>query len=188
MHVKDEARLVGFQDGPFSFEDTDCPLVGVLTRGGGYVEGVLADRVTVDGHDATDTVLNLLADSGFEQTAQALAFEGGTVAGFNVLDLDRLHEELGLPVLALTRDRPDPDAVREALQDHVDDPGERARRLTAHPVHAVEMDEGEVFMRHAGGDLDRLAELVRVNTVRGRMPEPLRIARLVARAIERGRS
>jgi endonuclease V-like protein UPF0215 family len=188
MHVKAEVRMLGFADGPFTFEDETCTLAGTMTRGGGYLESVLVDEITVDGHDATDTILALLADSGLPRTAQAIAFEGGTLAGFNVLDLDRLHGELGLPAIALTRDEPDPDAVREALRDHVDDPDERARLLEAHPMQAIDVNEGRAFMRHAGGDRDRLVELVRRQTVRGRMPEPVRIARLVARAVTRGRS
>lgn len=188
MHVKDQARLVGFNDGPFSFGDETCALAGVLTRGGGYVEGVLVDEVTVDGRDATETVRSLLADSGFPETAQAVAFEGGTVAGFNVLDLSSLHEALGLPILSLTTERPDPASVREALDDHVDDAARRRELLEAQPVEAIETSEGPLYMRHAGGDAERLAELVRVHMVRGRVPEPLRIARLVARAVARGRS
>jgi endonuclease V-like protein UPF0215 family len=188
MDVKDETRVLGFQDGPFSFGDETCQLAGVLARGGGYVEGVLVDEVTVDGRDATDTIVDLVAPTGFADTAQALAFEGGTVGGFNVLDLDRLHEALGLPVIALTREEPDPASVRAALERHVDDAEDRARLLQAHPVHAVELDEAPVYLRHAGGDTRRLAQLVRVHTVRGRVPEPLRIARLVARAVARGRS
>lgn len=188
IDVKDETRLVGFDDGPFSFEDDVCPLVGVMARGGGYVEGVLVDEVTVDGTDATDTVLALLEGTGFTETAHAVAFAGGTVAGFNVLDLDRLHEVLEVPVLAITRERPDAESVRDALHAHSEDPEHRIRLLEAHRLHAVHVNDEEVFMRHAGGDTRRLAELVRAHTVRGRMPEPLRIARLVARAVSRGRS
>lgn len=188
MHVKPESRLVGFDDGPFTFEDETCVLTGVMTRGSGYVEGVLTGEVTVDGTDATDTVLGLLEDTGFVETAQAVAFNGGTVAGFNVLDLGRLHDELGLPVVALTRDEPDPGAVREALDAHVQDPESRARLLEAQPVHEVDLQAGTCYVRHAGGETERVAELVRVQTVRGLEPEPLRIAHLVATAIEEGSS
>lgn len=188
MHVKRQARLVGFNDGPFSFGDARCPLAGVLTRGGGYVEGVLVDEVTVDGTDATDTVTSLLDGSGFPETAQAVAFEGGTVAGFNVLDLAALHEALELPVVALTRERPDPESVREALDSHVENAEARRELLEAQPVEAIDTSQGPLYMRHAGGSTERLAELVRVHVVRGRVPEPLRIARLVARAVARGRS
>lgn len=188
MDVKPEARLVGFDDGPFSFADDTCALAGVMTRGGGYVEGVLVGEVAVDGTDATERVLELLADTGYAETAHAIAFEGGTVAGFNVLDLDRIRDELGLPAIALTREEPDREAVRAALAEHVGDPERRLSLLEAHPVHAIDVDGARLHLRHAGGDREELAELVRVHTVRGRVPEPVRIARLVARATARGRS
>ncbi|PSG96326.1 hypothetical protein BRD56_11590 [Thermoplasmatales archaeon SW_10_69_26] len=188
MHVKDEVRLIGFDEGPFTFEDTTCPLAGVMTRGGGYLEAVLVDEITVDGTDVDDTVIELLADSSLLETAQAIAFQGGTLAGFNVLDLARLHQTLGLPVLALTEDEPDPPAVRQALRDTVRDPDRRIELLEAQPVHPVSLDEGTIHMRHVGGDHDQLAELVRAHTVRGLRPEPVRIAGLVARALARGSS
>lgn len=188
MDVKDEVRMLGFDDGPFTFEDETCVLAGVMTRGGGYVEGVLVGEVDVDGTDATDTVLELLDGTGFVETAQAVCFDGGTVGGFNVLDLERLHRELGLPVLALTRDRPDREAVREALEAHVDDPDRRARLLEAQPVREVELDEQTVYLRHAGGDPEELSRIVERHVVRGLVPEPVRIARLLARAVETGRS
>jgi endonuclease V-like protein UPF0215 family len=188
MDVKDQARLIGFDDGPFTFDDETAALAGVMTRGGRYVEAVFTDHVTVDGTDATRTLIDLIADSGFEETTQAVALNAGTLAGFNVVDLDALHEALDVPVLAVTREKPDPDAVRETLETHVDDPQSRLDLLEAQPVHTIDLDEGPCYVRHAGGDIDELAYLLRVHTVRGRTPEPIRIAHLVATAIAEGRS
>lgn len=186
--MKDQARLIGFDDGPFTFEDETTALAGVMTRGGGYVEAVLVGEVTVDGLDATDVVIGLLEGSGFLETAHALAFNGGVLGGFNVLDLDRLHERFDLPALAVTRERPDDGAVRDALETHFDDAEARLELLTRQPVHRVELGTGPAYVRHAGGELDDLEDLLRVHTVRGREVEPLRIAHLVATAIAEGRS
>lgn len=186
--MKAQSRLIGFDDGPFTFASESCVLAGVMTRGAGYVEGVLAGEVTVDGSDATQTVLDLLSGTGFGETAHAVAFDGGTVAGFNVLDLDRLHEALGVPVLALTRDRPDPGQVRDALEANVANPEERARLLEAHPIHEVSLGAGVVFVRHVGGRTEELGQLLDHQTVRGKTPEALRVAHLVATAIAEGSS
>lgn len=186
--MKDEARLVGFDDGPFDFDDDQVPLAGVMTRGGGYVEAVLVDRVAVDGTDATDVVLELLGGSGFAETAHAVAFNGGALGGFNVVDLDQIHEELGLPALAVMRERPDDAAVRAALDEHFDDADARYGRLTSQSVQQVDLGTGPAFVRHAGGSTEELEALLRTQTVRGRDPEPLRIAHLVATALVEGRS
>ena len=181
--MKSEARLIGFDDGPFTFDDESTPLVGVLCRGGGYVEGVVAGEVTVDGDDATDVVVSLLAETGFAATARAIVFDGGAVGGFNVIDLERVHRELGVPAVALVRDEPDHDAVRAALRKHFDDAAERERLLTAQPLVPVELGGQASFLRHVGGDAAELAELLAVHVVRGRTPEPLRIAHLIATAL-----
>lgn len=186
--TKPEARLVGFDDGPFTFEEDTTPLVGVMTRGGGYVEAVMAGQVTVDGTDATDTVIDLIGDAGLLETAQAVVFNGGAVGGFNVLDLATLHDALGVPVAAVIRDPPDHDAVEAALAGHFDDADDRLAKLTAQPLEPVDLGEGRVQVRRVGGSLEDLAGLLQANTIRGRRPEPLRIAHLVATAIAEGRS
>lgn len=184
--MKPTARVIGFDDGPFTFDQETVPLAGVMTRPSGYVEAVLVDEVTVDGRDATGTVVDRLRGSGLVQTAAAVAFDGGAVGGFNVIDLERVHDELGLPAVAVLRERPDEDAVREALEENVDQAGERFRVLTREPVERVQLGEGEAFVRHAGGSLEALEALLAEHTVRGRTPEPVRVAHLVATALVDG--
>ncbi len=186
--TKPQARLLGFDDGPFTFDDQTTPLVGVMTRGGGYVEAVMAGQVTVDGADATEAVIDLAGETGLLETVQGVVFNGGTVGGFNVLDLEAVHHALGLPVAAVIRDPPDHDAVEDALTQHFDDADDRLDLLTAQPLEPVALGEGTVHVRRVGGSLEALAGLLRVNTVQGRRPEPLRIAHLIATAIAEGRS
>lgn len=186
--MKPEARLIGFDDGPFTFDDDRVPIAGVMTRGGGYVEAVLVDEITVDGDDATDTVLALLEGSGFLETAHAVAFDGGALGGFNVVDLERVHEALGLPAIAVMRERPDPEAVQAALAEHFEDHEARYERLTRQPIQRVDLGTGPALVRHVGGQLEEIEALLAGQTVRGREPEPLRIAHLVATALKEGRS
>lgn len=186
--MKPQARLIGFDDGPFTFEDDEAVLAGVMTRGGGYVEAVLVDHVSVDGTDATATVEALLTGSGFLETAHAVAFNGGALGGFNVLDLDALHRALGVPVMAVMRTRPDDEAVREALKAHFDDAETRYQQLTQQEIAQVDLGTGPAYVRHAGGTLAELEALLKAQTVRGREPEPIRIAHLVATALAEGRS
>lgn len=184
--MKPTARLIGFDDGPFTFEDETAPLAGVMTRPGGYVEAAMLDEVTVDGEDATDTVLDLLEASGIVETAAAVAFDGGAVGGFNVVDLERVREALGVPALAVMREPPDEDAVREALAEHVDGAEERLAVLTREPVREVDVGEGVAYVRHAGGRFEDVEALLAEHTVRGRTPEPVRVAHLVATAAGEG--
>lgn len=186
--TKPGARLIGFDDGPFTFADDTTPLAGVMTRGGGYVEAVMAGQVTVDGTDATRTMAGLLQGAGLLETAQAVVVDGGAVGGFNVVDLEALHDRLGLPVAAVIRDLPDHGSVEAALAEHFEDAEERLALLTAQALERVDLGQGTVHVRRVGGSLEALAGLLRVHTVRGRRPEPLRIAHLVATAIAEGRS
>ncbi|ELZ29115.1 hypothetical protein C475_02824, partial [Halosimplex carlsbadense 2-9-1] len=48
----------------------------------------------------------------------------------------------------------------------------------------VELDDGTVYVRAAGLDADEAADVVRAFTPEGGRPEPLRVARLAARAAD----
>jgi len=50
--MKKEIRILGIDDMPFSFGDKKVDVVGVVMRGGIYLEGVLKTTIDVDGRDA----------------------------------------------------------------------------------------------------------------------------------------
>ena len=56
--IKQEIRVLGWDDGPFEQHHPDdnpatVPVIGVVCRGGSFIDGVLRTDVTVDGFDAT---------------------------------------------------------------------------------------------------------------------------------------
>ena len=57
--VKQQVRVLGIDDAPFSFGDRKVPIVGVVVRLPAYVEGVMMSEVTVDGDDADRCIIDL---------------------------------------------------------------------------------------------------------------------------------
>ena len=51
--MKRQIRLLGIDDSPFMFADKYTTIIGVVMRGGEYLEGVISGRISVDGIDAT---------------------------------------------------------------------------------------------------------------------------------------
>jgi endonuclease V-like protein UPF0215 family len=141
--------------------------------------------VTVDGTDATDRILGLLDRSPFLDGVRAVLLDGIAVGGFNLIDLDRLHGELERPVVTVTRHPPDFPAMRAAIRTYFPrDAAARWRLVRAHPLFRLPMPEGNPLQVGAVGcTRAEAAVLVRRTTVRGHLPEPLRLARLVARAL-----
>lgn len=186
--MKPEVRVLGVDDGPFTWQDAHADVVGVLMRAGSYVEAVLRTQVKVDGDDATMVLCNLVARSRYADAVQVLMLDGVTLGGFNVVDLDAVRDTLGIPVLTVTRDPPDLGAIEAALRKHFPDAERRLALLQKHPLLRVETAHNPLWVKALGISEQDARDLVRATTVRGALPEPLRLAHLIAAAYKNGES
>lgn len=183
--AKPHLRVIGLDDGPFLRSSRRAALVGVVFSTPNYVEGIVRTSVTIDGTDATDRILSLLGSSSFLDGVRAVILDGIAVGGFNLIDLDRLHDGLQRPIVTVTRRPPDFPAIRSALRKYFPrDASARWRLVRAHALFRVATPDGNPLRVSAVGctRADATA-IVRRTTVRGNLPEPLRLARLVARAL-----
>jgi endonuclease V-like protein UPF0215 family len=179
------SHIVGIDDAPFDREHRgDVPIVGAVFAGL-RLEGVLASRVRRDGVNATDRIVAMVGASRFARHLQLVMLQGIALAGFNVVDVRRLHAELGIPVLVVARRRPDRAAMRAALETRVRG-GARKWRLIE-KLGPMERCAG-VYVQRAGLTLDDAARAIAASTVQGNLPEPLRAAHLIAGGVATGES
>ncbi len=89
-------------------------VVGVVGRAG-TVEGVLSGRVTIDGDDSSATAISMFRKSRFREQIRAIALNGIAIAGLNVVDVKRIEKATHVPVLVLTRSRPNAGEFMRAL-------------------------------------------------------------------------
>lgn len=188
--VKPQIRVLGFDDGTFSFSSKlkheKTVLIGVVMKGSVEVVGVLARWITVDGRDVTDAMINSVNSSRFRDL-RVILLKGITYAGFNVVDLQRLHDETGLPVVVVVRKKPNILAMEDALRKHFPDAEERITLLRKAPP-LVELVPGKLYFQTVGLDGKTAAEVIKVTTRRGFIPEPLRLAHMIASAVMTGES
>ncbi len=170
------ANVMAIDDAPFSPADERVTLVGAIYADE-RLDGVVTTQVTRDGVDATDRIAAMLTRSRFAEHVRALMLDGIAVAGFNVIDLPRLNRTTGCPIIAVVRRRPDLDSIREALLEHLPGGERRWRAIAAlGPVEPV----GEVFIQRAGIDRATAEATIRRHVRHGHVPEPLRVAHLIA--------
>jgi uncharacterized protein len=181
--AKEHPRVVGVDDGAFGRGDALAPIAAVVVSAPSYVDSVRVSTVHVDGTDGTDRVVALVRATGPTDGIRALLLDGAVVGGFNVLDLDRIHESLEIPVVAITRRPPDFDRIHAALRTWFGkDAGRRWRLLRAHRLFRVPTGEQPILAAAVGCRRADAIALVQRTTVRGFWPEPLRLAHLVASA------
>jgi endonuclease V-like protein UPF0215 family len=110
------AHVIGFDDAPFDRQYRGDVLV---VYAGARLEGVLSGKVRRDGANATRVLIDLVRGSRFAAHVQAILLQGIAFAGFNVVDVQQLSAALAIAVVVAARRRPDLEAVRRALLDHV---------------------------------------------------------------------
>ncbi len=183
------SNVIGVDDGPFERSHRgDVALVGVVftrTR----LDGVMTGKLRKDGANATTAIATMIEGSPFAEHARLILLGGITFAGFNVVDIAALHARLDRPVLVIARRKPKLALIREALVTKVPG-GARKWRLIerAGPMEPC----AELWVQRAGLTLEHASEAIRELTLHGKLPEPVRVAHLIAGAyvdgISRGRA
>lgn len=179
------SSVVGFDDFPFPRTHRgDVRIVGTIyTRL--RLDGIISGRIRRDGANATQTLARLVAASKFAPQLKLVMLQGIALGGFNVVDIHRLNRMLQLPVLVVARRAPDLASIEEALRANVTG-GARKWRLIER-AGAMEPVAG-VYVQRAGLSLEEAAAAIERLAVCGRIPEPLRVAHLIAGGIATGQS
>lgn len=186
--LKSEIRILGFDDGPYERTNSSTPVIGVIFRGGNFLDGILRTDVKIDGTDATEKIEKLLNSTRHKQQIRVIMFDGVTLGGFNVVDIKRIHEATGIPVLTINRKKPDLEKVEEALRNFDDFEMRWQMIKNAGAVKTTRTKKGKVYFQSVGVDEKTAAEMIDLSCTHSQIPEALRVAHLIATAIVKGES
>ena len=205
-------NVVGFDDGPFPREHRGAVLLIGVVSSGTRIDGIVSGQIQRDGADAAAVMEKVVRASQFESSIQAVLLQGIAVGGFNVVDIHGLSERLEVPVLVVTRRRPNMAAVKRAL--FADVPNARPRvdgapekwaliekagaleelgssRRSERRATVTGLRDGlspKLWVQRAGLSLAEARRVVQSTTLHGNIPEPLRVAHLIAGGVTTGTS
>lgn len=186
--MKSEIRILGIDDAPFTFSDSTTDLIGVIMRGNHYIEGILHDTIHIDGNDATAVCEQMIIKTRHYRQLKAILLDGATLGGFNVINTESILKKTQIPIITVTRKQPDFEKIRLALKTHFSDWKDRLSLLEKGTLHKLETKHNPIFVKCTGVSLDKAKEIITLATIRGVIPEPLRVAHLIASGISRGES
>jgi endonuclease V-like protein UPF0215 family len=153
-------HVLGIDDGPFALHaGGEVPIVGVMTEGPDLVEGIAVTRFPVDGDGVTAFLVGWVTSLRLHPALQAIVLGGVTIAGLAIVDLAALAAGTGVPAIAVL---------------------ERTPPAVATPAG--------VYVACAGCTAEEAVALVRACCGKAGVPEPLRLAHMMARAIVDGES
>lgn len=157
-------------------------LAGVVMRGDLVVDGFAFGRTSVGGDDATPKILSLYR--GLRRNDVNLIMVSGAILSlYNIVDIDELASRARVPVICLTYK--ETAGIEDSIVRHF--PERKKEKLEAYrrlgQRRKLKLSSGyTVYARTAGiGDSDAL-KVVDMFTLQGSLPEPIRVAKLLARA------
>lgn len=185
--LRKKIRAIGIDDGYFKPRTNGkTKIVAVLLRSDARIEGILCSDVTIDGLDSTEQIVKMLKDNHAKFLGQAEAvFLGGiNFAGFNIADAGVLHEELKKPIIIVFRKRPSMKKIFRALA-RFSDAAMRIKLLKkAGRIYKAE----KIHFQCIGIEPAVARVLISKFSIHSNLPEPVRIAHIVASAVTLGRS
>jgi len=184
--IKPEIRVLGVDDGVFTPRVKGLvPVVGVVFRGGYWLDGVMHTQIEVDGFDATDKITSMIKNSPHYKQLRIIILDGVTFAGFNVVDITRLNAETKLPVIAVTREKPNFEEIHTALKNLPKCEDRWKAILKAGEVFEVpcKNKSEKVYIQISGILKEDAEKILKLTSTRSNIPEALRVAHLLASGI-----
>jgi len=182
--IKSEIRVLGIDDGKFTpHTEGSVIVVGVVFRGGCSIEGVMHTNIAIDGLDATKQFVSMINASPLLRQLRLVMLNGITFGGFNIVDIKKLNAATKLPVMALTQERPDLDAIYEALTNLPNIDERWKMILEAGEIHEVINNRAKIYIELAGISLSDAQKIIAMTSTRSSLPEPLLVAHLIASGI-----
>ena len=186
--IKPEIRVLGVDDGIFvPHTKGQVDIVGVVYRGGYWLDGVMRTEVTVDGMDATEKIGGMIKKSPHYEELRVVILNGITLAGFNVVDIKKLFKTVNLPIIAVAQEKPDLEKIKKALENLPE--CERRWQAVESAGKIIEVQNrktGETVCMHIAGVSQEDAEKILTSTsTRSNIPEALRVAHIRASGLTR---
>jgi len=163
-------------------------LAGVVMRSDFVIDGAGMERTSVGGDDATSSIARLFRK--FRRNDINLIIVSGAILSlYNIIDVDLLSKKTKLPVVCLTYK--ETAGIEDSIRRHFPEGAEK--KLVAYSKLGkrvgLELHTGyRVYVRTAGIEPGSAKPVLDLFTLQGSIPEPVRVAKLLARSLLAARS
>ena len=174
-------RVLGIAE---SFDRKRSPIsvvAGVVMRRDLLIDGVRVRTVTLGGTHITKTLIDLF--TAFNRSdIRAILLQGAVISWFNIVDIELLHRATKLPILCVTYDPSEglEKYLVEYFPDDYKDRIEQYKKLGTRREYMVKTGY-KLYLYHCGLTWSEGGQLIDAFTLQGRIPEPIRVAQLIAR-------
>ncbi|QQG48955.1 MAG: DUF99 family protein [archaeon] len=157
-------------------------LAGVVMRGDLVIDGLALGRTSVGGDDATASISSLFRRLK-RNDVNLIMVSGAILSLYNIIDVDQLSAKTRRPVICLTFK--ETKGIEDSIRRHFPDSAEG--KLLAYRAlgerRRFRLSTGKaVYGRLSGLSFSEAMRVLELFTRQGSVPEPIKVARLLARA------
>lgn len=179
--IKAGQRALGIAESYRSDDETSV-LAGAVIRKDRVLDGATFGQCTVGGIDSTSCIIELYRSLDREDL-QYVFLSGIALAWYNIVDLKTVHHATDQPVIAVSYESSSglESPISEAFSGEQRD--QRLRLYRQLPERTpITVNDNDLYFRVVGLEEEKAREIITAYTPEGGRPEPLRVARLLARA------
>src|ERR687886_2637681 len=157
-------------------------IAGVVMRRDLIIDGIILSNTTLKGNDSTENILCMFK-SLKRGDINCIILDGLIISMYNIIDGKLIQIETGLPVIAITFE--DSVGLETSIRRHFPDNPELklVQYAKLGKRDRVLLKTGKfLFIRYWGLTLKHAITILNSFTLQGSVPEPIRVAKLVARS------
>ena len=167
----------------FSQNSKKSILSGIVMSTDLVIDGFVFGHSTVGGDDATDAILAMYEKLD-RQDISFLLISGIVISLYNIIDMKRISEKIGLPVIGVTYE--ESSGIEDAIKHHF--PESYKSKLTEYsklePRKKITLHTSyNLYVRNEGCTVLETKQLLDKITLQGSIPEPLKITQLLANTL-----
>jgi endonuclease V-like protein UPF0215 family len=182
LHLEKKGiRVFGVAES-FKKFNTKSTLAGIVMRRDLIIDGIVFGSATLKGNDSTENILYMFK-SLKRDDLNCIILGGLIISMYNIIDGKLIQDETGLPVIGITFE--DSKGIEANIRYHFPDNYELKLEQYAKlgKRDQVTLKTGNhLFVRCWGLTLKRAIAILDYFTLQGSIPEPIRVAKLVARS------
>lgn len=156
-------------------------LAGVVIRRDFIIDGFVFGKCTVEGDDATDAILDMYFRLNRDDISYMI-ISGLVIAMYNIIDIKKIWEKIKIPIIGVTYEESGglDDAIRYHFPNSYSSKIEKYHSLGNRTE--ITLHTGyKLYLRTEGCLPDDAKKFLDLVTIQGSVPEPVRVAQLLAK-------
>ncbi len=167
----------------FTKEREKSILCGVVMRKDFVVDGFVLGSATVGGDDVTESIIEMY-EKLERRDINYLLISGLILSMYNIVNVKKLFDYLDMPIIGVTYN--ESEGIEDSIKKHF--PDSYGKKLEAYKQlgnrEKIKLNTNyDVYVRKEGCGINDVKLLLNSITLQGSMPEPLRVAQLLANTL-----